>query len=70
MQREENEIQDEEGIEHKYINSYVGVAHVELKNISVLAEMKVKINPLRVQYIKSSMRKKYDPTLSASGLPS
>ena len=64
VQREENEVKDEEGLEHNYRNSYVGVAHVELKNISVSPEMKVKINPFRVQYIMSSMRKKYDPALS------
>ena len=61
---ERKELEDEEGLERAYQDSLCGVALVPLDNISVCPKMQLKINPFRVQYIKTSMMKRYNPALS------
>ena len=62
--KEREELDDPNGLEKEYRGCFMGVAHIPLKNISISKEMEVKINPFRVQYIKTSIRKRYDPSLS------
>ena len=64
MKNEKQELEDESGLEKAYQSSFCGVAHISLDNISVCPQMELKINPFRVQYIKTSMKKRYNPSLS------
>ena len=61
---EQDEVEDKDGIEEEYKKSILGVAHIPLDCISVSKDMDFKTNPFRVQFIVSSMRKRYDPALS------
>ena len=62
--KEKEELEDENGLEKDYRGCFTGLAHIPLANISVCKEMNVQINPFRVQHIKSSIMKRYDPSLS------
>ena len=64
MKKEKQELEDELGLEKAYQSSFCGVAHIPLDNISVCPQMQLKINPFRVSYIKTSMKKRYNPSLS------
>ena len=61
---EKIELIADDGLENAYQASFVGVAHIPIDKISVSPEMQVKVNPFRVQFIVSSMRKRYDPAIS------
>ena len=61
---EKEELEDEMGLEKAYQDSFCGIAHIPLDSITVCPQMQVKINPFRVEYIKSSMMKRYNPALS------
>ena len=63
-ENERKELEDNEGLEKKYQESFCGVGHIPLDNISVAPQMKLKINPFRVQYIMQSMKKRYNPAIS------
>ena len=63
-ENERNELEDEEGLEKKYQDSFCGVGHIPLDNISVAPQLRLKINPFRVQYIMQSMKKRYNPAIS------
>ena len=64
VENEKKELEDEGGLEKLYQNSLCGLAHIPLDNISVCPEMKSKMNPFRVQFIKNSMKKRYNPAIS------
>ena len=57
--KEKEALEDEGGLEAEYRGSYVGVAQIPLENISISKEMDVKVMPFRVNFIMSSMRKRY-----------
>ena len=64
VNNEKQELDDESGLEKAYQESYCGVAQIPLDNISVCPDMKMKVNPFRVEFIKASMKKRYNPALS------
>ena len=64
QENEKKELEDVEGLEKKFQDSFCGVAHLPLDNISVPPQMELKKNPFRVEYIKLSIKKRYNPALS------
>lgn len=64
VENEKKELDDDEGLEKAYQSSFCGVAHIPLDNILISPQMSLKINPFRVQFIKSSMKKRYNPAIS------
>ena len=63
-ENEKKEIEDKDGLEQVYKQTYYGVAHVPIENISVSPEMELKVNKFRVKMIEENMRKRYDPSQS------
>jgi hypothetical protein len=59
---ERTELEDPDGLEKKFQNSYMGVAWISLDNISVSKELNIKPNIYRVCKIKESLKFKYDPS--------
>ena len=55
-------MEDKDWLEHEYKNTFVGICHNPIDDISVSNDMLD--CPFSVEYIVQSMRKYYDPSLS------
>ena len=58
------ELDDSCGLEKSYLSSFVGTCRIPLDNISVPAELKDLVSESRVENIISSMKNRYDPTMT------
>ena len=63
-QSEKEELTDVNGLEIQFKNSYVGLTRVPLSNIKISPDMEGHISPNRVKFVVSSIRQKFDPSLS------
>ena len=63
-ENENKELEDEDGLEVQFQNSYMGLVKVPLANIEISAAMSSLVNPHRVKTIMASIRKWYDPSLN------
>ena len=63
---EASELSDADGLEKEYQRSYVGMANISLDNISISKDLDVKVNQFRVYRIMSSIKNKYDPSMSVA----
>ena len=63
--REEEELKDRNGLEVAFQESLCGVAHISIDNISIPPQfIKSVSSKARIEFIKSSIRKRYNPALS------
>ena len=62
-ENETTELQDEEGLEREYQQSFVGMAYIPLDNINIADDLKMNLSKLRIFSIKESMKKKFDPSI-------
>ena len=62
---EKKELEDVDGLEKKYQNSFCGVGHIPLANIEIPSQLTsvVDSSAERVEFIKTSIRKRYIPAL-------
>ena len=61
---EKQELEDESGLEVEYKKSFVGMTRVPLANIKICPGMESLVNQNRVEFVMSSIRKKFDPSLN------
>ena len=61
---EMKELEDQDGLAKTYQKSLCAIGHIPLDNISVSSSMEVKVSDDRVEYIKESILKHYNPALS------
>ena len=64
LEREMTELQDNDGLEREYQQSFVGLTNIPLENINIAADLESKVNNNRVDLIIESMLVKYDPSLT------
>ena len=60
----QRELEDKDGLPVAYQKSLCGVVHIPLENISVSSNMGVNISDERVELIKESILKRYNPAIS------
>ena len=61
---EKKELEDDSGLEVEYKKSFVGMTRVPLANIKICPGMESLVNQNRVEFVMSSIRKKFDPSLN------
>ena len=61
---ETKELKDKDGLEQAYAHSHTAISHISLSKISIPTEIEDEIDMERVKFIKSSILKKYDPSLA------
>ena len=62
--KEQEELENPNGLEALYQASFCGCAHIPLSNISIPPQFELQKNPNRVKFIKASILKRYRPHLS------
>ena len=63
-EREKVELNDADGLEKMYQNSFLGLANISLDCLSISPDLMENLNNNRVENIKISMVKRYDPSLN------
>ena len=63
---EKRELEDDEGLEKSYQSNFCGLGHIPLKNIEIPPQLQNLIDSSadRIEFIKSSIKKRYNPSSS------